>query len=66
MVANENSGFLVSERGCGYTWSGNSQANRLTPWNNDPVTDEPSEVIYLRDDENLLQARRQPSLCNLC
>ena len=49
VVANENSGFLVSERGCGYTWSGNSQANRLTPWNNDPVSDSPGEIVYLRD-----------------
>ena len=33
VVANENNGFLVSECGCGYTWAGNSQTNRLTPWN---------------------------------
>jgi cyclic beta-1,2-glucan synthetase len=44
-------GALVSESGLGFTWRGNSQMNRLTPWNNDPVSDEPSEVIYLRDDE---------------
>ena len=44
-------GFLVSEAGAGYTWAGNSQANRLTPWSNDPVTDPPGEVVYLRDEE---------------
>src|SRR5262249_30928877 len=33
-----------------YTWAGNSQLNRLTPWANDPVSDPPGEVLYLRDD----------------
>ena len=44
-------GFLVSEAGAGFTWAGNSQANRLTPWSNDPVSDPPGEVVYLRDEE---------------
>ena len=38
-------------RGGGYTWAGNSQSNRLTPWSNDPVSDPPGEVVYLRDEE---------------
>jgi cyclic beta-1,2-glucan synthetase len=50
VVANPTFGFLVSESGSGYTWAGNSQANRLTGWSNDPVSDPPSEVIYLRDE----------------
>jgi cyclic beta-1,2-glucan synthetase len=50
VVANPHCGFLVSERAAGYTWACNSQANRLTPWNNDPVTDPPGEMIYLRDE----------------
>ena len=29
----------------------NSQSNRLTPWSNDPVSDPPGEVVYLRDEE---------------
>ncbi|MHC5543209.1 GH36-type glycosyl hydrolase domain-containing protein, partial [Singulisphaera rosea] len=51
VISNPGFGFLASESGLGYTWSGNSQANRLTPWNNDPVTDPPGEVVYLRDEE---------------
>ena len=51
VVSNPAFGFLVSESGGGYTWSGNSQANRLTPWNNDPVSDTPGEALYLRDEE---------------
>ncbi len=50
VVANPFFGFLISEAGSGYTWAGNSQANRLTPWNNDPVSDAPGEVVYLRDE----------------
>ncbi len=52
VVANPSFGFVVSEGGSGFTWSGNSQANRLTPWNNDPVSDQPGEVVYLRDEES--------------
>ena len=52
VMANPGFGAMVSESGLGFTWSGNSQMNRLTPWNNDPVSDEPSEIIYLRDDES--------------
>jgi len=52
VMANANFGTLVSESGLGFTWSGNSQANRLTPWHNDPVSDPQSEVIYMRDDES--------------
>lgn len=51
IIANAGFGCLVSESGGGYTWAGNSSENRLTPWNNDPVTDMPGEAIYLRDEE---------------
>jgi cyclic beta-1,2-glucan synthetase len=51
VIANPSFGFQVSESGSGYTWSGNSRENQLTPWSNDPVTDPVSEAIYLRDDD---------------
>ncbi len=51
VIANPQFGFLVSESGFGSTWAENSGENRLTPWRNDPVTDMPSEAIYLRDEE---------------
>jgi len=50
VIANPSFGFLVSESGSGHTWSLNSHENQLTPWSNDPVTDPPGEVIYLRDE----------------
>ncbi len=52
VMANSSFGAMVSESGLGFTWNGNSQANRLTPWHNDPVSDPQSEAIYLRDDES--------------
>jgi cyclic beta-1,2-glucan synthetase len=52
VVANSSFGFLVSESGAGYTWSGNSQSNRLTPWSNDAVSDPAGEAIFLRDEES--------------
>jgi cyclic beta-1,2-glucan synthetase len=51
VVANESFGFAASECGTGYTWSGNSHDNRLTPWSNDPVRDPAGEAIFIRDDE---------------
>jgi N,N'-diacetylchitobiose phosphorylase len=50
VIANPDFGCLVSESGAGYTWSRNSQANRLTPWSNDPVSDPHGETLYVRDE----------------
>ena len=52
VVANPDFGFIVSAQGGGYTWSGNSQQNPLTPWPNDPVTDAANEIVYLRDEDS--------------
>ncbi|MCU1326081.1 MAG: glycosyltransferase, partial [Bryobacterales bacterium] len=60
VMSNERFGTLVTESGPGFTWSGNSQMNRLTPWHNDPVSDPQSEVIYLRDDETGVLATTTP------
>ncbi|MBA3318489.1 MAG: cyclic beta 1-2 glucan synthetase [Gemmatimonadales bacterium] len=51
VVANPHGGFLVTERGGGYTWAENSYFYRLTPWHNDPVSDAVSEAVYLQDGE---------------
>ncbi len=50
VIANERCGVLASETGAGYTWARNSQANRLTPWYNDPVSDPHGEAFYIRDE----------------
>lgn len=49
VIGSERFGFLVTERGGGYTWAENSRENRLTPWANDPVSDPKGEIIYIRN-----------------
>ena len=51
VISNRGFGCLVSETGLGYTWAVNSGENRLTPWGNDPVSNQPPEALYLRDEE---------------
>ncbi|HEX3051259.1 MAG TPA: glucoamylase family protein [Aggregatilineaceae bacterium] len=51
VIANPQFGFTVSEAGSGFSWNANSSENRLTVWRNDPVSDMPSEALYLRDEE---------------
>ncbi len=52
VMANPEFGCQVSECGAGYTWSVNSRENKLTPWANDPVSDTPGEIFYVRDEES--------------
>ncbi|MBV9469173.1 MAG: hypothetical protein JOZ57_07995, partial [Abitibacteriaceae bacterium] len=52
VMANPQFGAIVSEAGQGYSWYGNSQANKLTPWSNDPVSDPATEAIYIRDEDS--------------
>ena len=52
VICNPSFGFQISAEGGGGTWSLNSQQNHVTPWSNDPVSDAPGEVIYLRDEDS--------------
>ncbi|MDB5107918.1 MAG: glycosyltransferase 36 associated family protein, partial [Candidatus Binatus sp.] len=52
VIANPSFGFQVSVEGAGYTWSVNSRENQITQWSNDPVSDRPGEVIYVRDEDS--------------
>ena len=52
VIANPQFGFQIAADGGGYTWSLNSRENQLTPWSNDPVTDRPGEVLYVRDEDS--------------
>lgn len=49
ILANKKFGTVVTESMGGYVWYQNSRLNRITPWNNDPVRDVQSEVIYFSD-----------------
>ncbi|MCC8189060.1 MAG: cyclic beta 1-2 glucan synthetase [Planctomycetes bacterium] len=50
VMANAEFGTVVSESGSAYTWSENAHEFRLTPWENDPVSDGGGEAVYLRDE----------------
>jgi len=52
VIANPRFGTVVSEGGSSYTWCENAHELRLTPWHNDPVTDDCGEALYLRDEES--------------
>src|SRR6202050_3462743 len=52
VIANAGFGFQVASEGSGFTWAQNSKENQLTAWSNDPVTDRPGEVLYLRDEDS--------------
>ena len=54
VIANPHFGFLASESGLGVSWSENSGENRLSPWGNDPVSNQPAEALYLRDEETAM------------
>jgi cyclic beta-1,2-glucan glucanotransferase len=54
VIANPHFGFLASESGLGASWAENSGENRLSPWGNDPVSNEPHEALYLRDEETAI------------
>ncbi|MDD3838989.1 MAG: glucoamylase family protein [Clostridia bacterium] len=51
VISNPSFGCVVTESGLGYTWADNSRQNRITPWNNDPVSDQAGEVVYIRDED---------------
>lgn len=64
VLANPNFGCIISERGAGYTWARNSQANRLTPWSNDPIRDPHGEALYLMDEDSRRLWSPLPGPCN--
>ncbi|HEX4273673.1 MAG TPA: glucoamylase family protein [Rhizomicrobium sp.] len=49
VIANRDFGFQVAAEGSGFCWAGNSQQNQITAWSNDPVSNEPGEVLYIKD-----------------
>ncbi len=51
VIAGPEFGTMVSEAGIGCTWALNSHENRLTTWNNDPVSDGTGEMLYIRDED---------------
>ena len=51
VIANAQYGTVISESGQSYTWFQNAHEQRITPWHNDPITDQGGEHFYIRDEE---------------
>lgn len=51
VLANPYFGTVISENGSAYTWVENCHEFRLTPWNNDPISDSTGEAFYIRDEQ---------------
>ena len=51
ILANKFFGTLVTDNFSGYTWSKNSRLNRLTAWGNKPISNVPSEIWYVVEND---------------
>ena len=49
LLANDAAGLLLSERGGGFFWRGNSRLSRLTPYSGDPLREGWGLMLYLVD-----------------
>ncbi|MGM9515083.1 GH36-type glycosyl hydrolase domain-containing protein [Roseateles sp. DB2] len=49
VLANPAFGTVVSERGSGWTWAGNSRLHQLSAWSNDPLADTSREHFSIQD-----------------
>jgi cyclic beta-1,2-glucan synthetase len=52
VIANSMFGTIVTDSGQSYTWMENAHEYRLTPWNNDSVSEFCGEAFYIRDEES--------------
>jgi cyclic beta-1,2-glucan synthetase len=52
ILANPLFGTVITESGQSYTWMENAHEYRITPWNNDAVSDLNGEAFYIRDEES--------------
>ena len=60
VIAAEHCGAIVTERGGGYAWSGNSRFDRLTPFANDPLREGWGWMFYLLDERKNSYVRLLP------
>ena len=57
VLAGENCGMLVTERGGGFLFARNSRMERLTPFLNDPLREGWGLMLYLADERRGAYAR---------
>lgn len=49
VLANQKFGTIITQNLGGFTWDKNSRLDRISAWNNNPLVDIPSEIIYIKD-----------------
>ncbi len=60
VISTEGFGCIVTDSGGGYTFMKNSREEKLTRWNNDVISDRPSESVFFEDDLDFWGATRSP------
>ncbi|MDR1569585.1 MAG: DUF3131 domain-containing protein [Oscillospiraceae bacterium] len=63
VLANPSFGAIITDRGSGFSWVGNSGLGRLTAFRNDPIRDRASDAIYIRDEETGAYRSATPAPC---
>lgn len=63
VLANPMFGTLITDQGDGFTWVGNSNMRRITPFANDAVRSRAGEAVYLRDEDTGAFMSAAPSPC---
>ncbi|MDR1600111.1 MAG: DUF3131 domain-containing protein [Oscillospiraceae bacterium] len=63
VLANPLFGTLITDRGDGFTWIGNSNLRRITPFANDAVKSRAGEAVYLRDEDTGAFMSATPAPC---
>ena len=53
IIANEDFGTVVTDNFGGYTWDKNSRLKRITRWTNNTITDIPSEMIFIKENDRV-------------
>jgi len=49
IISNPHFGTMTTENALGTTWFKNSRNGRLSPWSNNPVTDPPAEILFVKE-----------------
>ena len=52
VISNKTFGVIATENMQDLIWNKNSRLNRIIAWNNDAVCNIPSQIIYVRNEEN--------------
>lgn len=52
IISNKGFGVITTQNMHDLVWNKNSRLNRLTAWNNNVSNNIPSQIIYLKDEEN--------------